>query len=457
MNPSAPLQQTYSGGALGSTVPGQQQLQQTQNLQAQVAAGTPLNSQQLQATTNAYGAANTAMGQIQTPQSRQQYLDNTQIGPMQNNYSDLANQLAQYDKVVLQPQFAGQNPGMPTDLPNNPYVTFGNVSYLTPQSSQLPAAQGMYNANPGYALTSQANQGNNIADLLNTINSAISGQAKIGTNKYSSDLSSASSLLGGLKDILGLNTQLAMKQAELAQSASSKGLTANQQKQILGAELQSVQGKDFHVSPTDYARIKNEAFNLGVDTKTFDGWFQGFRNPDQSDLFPTDTYEVDPAALTAQERTSIQKEKDQKSAQQNLNGFADQLLGNWQQESPVEKALSTVPVANKVGLLAPNVVKNDSIFYDQLIKNLKASIGGRITNQEISLFHDQLPNAGDSAETAQYKIDTLKGLVAQKISNPNTTINSSGTVKVTFPDGSSTLVSPDKMTAALNMGGRVSQ
>lgn len=206
----------------GLTPQGVQQNQQVGAMQAQIAAGQPLNQQQFQATTSAYGTANNALANMQTPGTRQQYLDNTNIGAMQGNYDQLAQQLAQYDKVSLMPQFAGQNPGMPTDLPDNPYVTMGNVSYLTPQSSQLPASQGIYNANPGYALTSQINQGNNIVDLLNTINGAIGKQNEIGTNKYSSDIRSASSLLGSLKDILGLNNDLEMKKLELAKQAQGK-------------------------------------------------------------------------------------------------------------------------------------------------------------------------------------------------------------------------------------------
>lgn len=222
MNPNNTLQNTYTGGVTNSTVPGQQTNQLLASLQTSMMAGSPLSPEQKAATEQAYYSTNATLGALNTPQGRQQYINNTNVGAAEDNYSQLAQQLAAYDKVILQPQYAGQNPGMPTDLPNNPYVTMGNLSYLTPQSSTLPASSGLYNANPSYALTAQINQGNNIVDLLNTINQAISKETARGTNKYSSDLRSAGTLLGSLADILKLNNDLEMQRMSLrAQSSRS--------------------------------------------------------------------------------------------------------------------------------------------------------------------------------------------------------------------------------------------
>lgn len=406
---------SYTGPS-GNTPQGQQTDQQISSLQAAAASGVPVNDQQVN---NLYGTLANQSQNLQTPQARQQYLDNTQLAPMQNNYDQLAQQLAQYDQMSLKPQFEGQNPGTPSDLPNNPDVTFGNVSYLTPNSSQLPASQGIYNANPMYALSAQTDQGNSIASLLDTIQRGIGSQVKQGTGNYVGSVNAVSNALGNLKDIMSLSTQLKISQANQARSSASNPLYL---KSLLAAELQKVQGKDLHVSPTDYAQIKNEASLLGVDAKDYDTWFQSYRNPDQNELFPSDTYEVDPAALTAQERTANQKAVDTKKAQTNINDFADQMMTNWEKMGPAEKTIGAVPGLNTVGLLAPNIVENDAIFYNQLIKEIKTKIGGRLTNQEINLFHTQLPGPYDSPETAQYKIDTLKGLLTQKLANPDSQI-----------------------------------
>lgn len=397
--------------------------------QSSLQSGQTLTPDVANATQNAFGQVNQQMQNTQTPGARQGYLDATNLGAAQGNYDALAKQLASYDSSVLQPQFAGANPGQSSDMPYNPLGYTPNISYLTPSTPT-----GVYDANPTFGLNAQADQGNSIVNLLGTLSKTIANETSRGTNKYTSDLKSLASMLGPLNDILTQNTNLSMKKAELAEAAASRANSAANKapspldlKKTVLAALQQVQGPDLHVSPTDYARIKNEAGLIGVDAKDFDSWAQQYRNPDQAKLFPTDAYQVDPAALTAQERTANQKVQDQQVATNNLNGFADEIMTNWGKMSPEEKAMGMIPGLNQVGALAPNIIKNDSVFYDQMIKNLKASIGGRLTNQEINLFHQQIPGPLDSAETAQYKINTLKGMVAAKLSNPSSTVTSPST------------------------------
>lgn len=217
-----PMAADYNTGSM----PQQQLNDSTQQMLAmagsQLNSGQTLTPQVAQGVDNAYMSASQAQTNLNTPQGRQPYLDNTNLDAAQGNYDNLAKQLASFDVNHLQPQFAGQNPGMPTDLPNNPDVYMGNVSYVTPNSANMPASQGIYNANPGYALTAQNDQRNVIVDLLGTINSIIGKERARGTNKYTSDLKSLDSILGQLGGLMTQNTNLTMKKAELAQSNSAK-------------------------------------------------------------------------------------------------------------------------------------------------------------------------------------------------------------------------------------------
>lgn len=274
--------------ATGLTPQGQQQAQQIASLQAQIAQGAPLNSAQDQGVQNLFQTYAQQQASNNTPAGRSTFLGATQAAPIQNNFDQLAQQLAGYDKAVLQPQFVGQNPGMPTDLPDNPYVTFGNLSYLTPQSSQLPAEQGIYNANPGYALTSSLNQGNSIANLLDTLNRAITTETKRGTGNYVGAMNFSSSALDNLTKLMGLSTDLKMKQMELA---NSRGNSSEYKLATLSEMLRSKAGPDGYVNPRTYADVKKQALDLGIDSATFDAAFaDSYTNPNQDQLFPNDPY-----------------------------------------------------------------------------------------------------------------------------------------------------------------------
>lgn len=444
---AAPLGNTPQGTQVAA---GNQQLLSSAGNSVQ--SGQTLDPATMNAAQTLYNTTAQNQASTQTPGARQGYLDNTNIASQQGNYDALAKQLASYDQMVLQPQFQGSNPGAPSELNGlsgyvNPNLSYNSADARTPD-------QALYNANPMYGLNRQADQGNSIVSLLGTLNTLLSNESKRGTAKYTSDLGNMSSMLSTLNNIFGQNTNLTMEKARLADAkaardaaAKDKELTPLQQKQLVLNALKSAQGKDFHVSPTDYSRIKNELSSLGIDSKDFDTWGQGYRNPDQATLFPTDTYEVNPTSLTATEQKSIQKAKDAQDAVVKLNGFADQIFGNWQQMGPEEKAISVIPGANKIGLLAPNIVKNDAIFYDNLIDGLRAKIGGRLTQQDIKWLHNQLPNVGDSEDTARYKIEQMKGGVVAKQNNPdavlgnsNPTPNPSGT---SGSAGSTIMTGPD--------------
>lgn len=217
---------TYSGGTVGSTIPGQSTQQNSQQMmQLTLKGGQTLSPAAAQAAQQGYLNSNNAYVDLNSPQARQQALSDTQAGSMQNNYNDLAQQLAAYDNATLKPQFAGQNPGMPPDIQPNGDVTWGNVSYLTPGNAGLPAAQGIFNANPAYALSAQNTQQNSILALLNTLNDSISKETQRGYDIHGGKLKSAAAVMQGFSDILDKN--MALEQAKLSRSASQSTKSLN--------------------------------------------------------------------------------------------------------------------------------------------------------------------------------------------------------------------------------------
>lgn len=247
-------------------------------------SGQTLSAPAVQQAQQGYAGANQEVVSLNTPGTRQQYIDNTNLGAVQSNYSDLAQQLAGYDQSVLKPQFEGQNPGQSSDTPAGLFGRTSGVSQLTPESAALPASQGIYNTNPEYGFTAQQMQSDNILSLLSTLNSVMGKERERGTAKHTSDLKSAASVLAGLGDILKMNTDLEMKMADLAESRASRASTragsSDSKIARISASLRAAAGVDGYVSPDDYSRIKRQAAeDEGIDPQEFDSQFSGRRNP----------------------------------------------------------------------------------------------------------------------------------------------------------------------------------
>src|ERR1035437_573391 len=388
--------------------------------QSKIQSGQPLDDSQTTATQNLY---NTIAGQQtanNTPGFRQGVINGTNLGvggtttpQISNNYDALAKQLASYDQMVLQPQFAGSNPGTASDLASragggyfNPNLSYNTTDAQTPD-------QTLYNANPTYGLTGQADQGNSIVQLLNTLNNALTSESRRGQATYAGLMNSTGTSLSSLDKLLGQSTDI--KKANLA--AANKGPSALELKQKVLTALQQVQGKDFHVSPDDYARIKNEAGLIGVDPKDFDTWAQQYRNPDQSTLFPTDPSQVDPASLTSQERTANQKGIDSGNSYKLVSGGIQGLLDQYSNLSGIEKS----PITGNLAKLDPYTA---SAEYEKQKKALAASLkelagagagsGVRVNQTELTNWANLLPRGGETTTQAKTDVNTLNNQLKLK-------------------------------------------
>lgn len=138
------------------------------------------------------------LSQMQTPEQRAGYLGNTEIAPMQANYDALARQLYEYDKAVLQPQYAS-NPGVASDVLGYGRVAPSQLQQLTPEAAANPT---LFADNPKYAIASQTNAGNNILDVLDALNVSISKEFSSARGKYASTVQSQKDLVNTITNLL---------------------------------------------------------------------------------------------------------------------------------------------------------------------------------------------------------------------------------------------------------------
>ena len=182
---------------------------------------TPVQSQQVN---DAYSGTNALLAQKSAPSYRQGMIDDSSIPAMQQNYSDLATKLAQYDTAVLKPQFAGTDPGIPTDMPSGLFGRTTDLSVLTPNSAKLPADQGLYNTNPLYAYQAQGYQADALSTLLGSLNETIGKELTRNKGDYIGTLATIKDLLPQLTSILKMNTDLEISKANRAASSQDKNL-----------------------------------------------------------------------------------------------------------------------------------------------------------------------------------------------------------------------------------------
>src|SRR3990167_6425888 len=116
---------------------GSNQAKQVNDTVQQLLNGVSLTPAVAQSYNQQFADAGAAQANISNPETRQATLDATGIPGMQQNYADLAQQLAGYDQAVLKPQFEGVNPGQPSDMPTGLFGRGTDLSVLTPESANL--------------------------------------------------------------------------------------------------------------------------------------------------------------------------------------------------------------------------------------------------------------------------------------------------------------------------------
>ena len=358
--------------------------------------------------------ANQNIQNTMTPGARQGYLDNTNLGATQGNYDALAKQLAEYDNIVLKPEFGGQNPGSPSELGGVSGYYNPNLSYNT-ADAQTPE-QVLYNANPKYALSSQVDQGNSIVTLLGTLNKLLGTEAKRGTNKYTSDLSKAAAVLGGLTDILRMNTDLTMKKAELEESRASRANTQGNTDEAkiarIKSKLESVWGVDRKVSPKDYERIRQESI-ADMSPDLFDATFYDYRNPDNPNYKLTDVYGK--KIGLDKDTKQVTSPKDAANLVKRLNSFLEDFKGASLVDRTVGAAKKSAELENRKSILAYEIA--------QMNKE------GRISDKDREYYLGLLPAVVDFGLLGGKAEGQIEGLV-KEVQAKNGIVVEDGTYKV---------------------------
>lgn len=424
---------TYSGGSVNSTIPGQsfQQNQQSlvANADARLKSGQTLDPATVAALNQGYKGAQNLNVDLSLPQARQQALSDTQLGSMQNNYQDLAQQLASYDNAVLKPQFAGQNPGMPSDIQPGGDVTWGDVSYLTPGNAGLPAAQGIFNANPAYALGAQADQGNNILALLNTLNDAISKESKRGYDIYGGKLNSAASVLKGFSDILDKNMSLEQARASLALQASSRTDAKRAQVEEFAQKLQTQLSAGQKQWGDAWSSVDNYAKDHGVPLRAeeIDNLLGGSYNPtDPTGAKGLTTGWALPGAyenyLTNKSTEAVNRKVAIAPAQTFLEGFDTSSINRFGPQNKVSKWL--IDNAGGAGVSQDIVSANQN--FELLKQNVvRALQGARMSDQDIKTASGYIPTIVDTPDSARTKLNNLQDFL-NRLSGRQTNIDFGG-------------------------------
>lgn len=420
-----------------------QQLDQTNSAMMNLANGQPLSPQQVQGVGNQVTTGTAQLAQAQTPQFRSGYVNNGDLPAISQNYEDMARKLFNTDQAIAASGHYNSTPA--PDATNVPGVGASPLE-LTPDALMSNTFQA---SNPGVGMQMQQAQQSSIADLLGLINNAYSKELTSRKGSYASSTAGQQSAIDSALKILGLNTDLVKSMNSSKTGSLSRDIDrekAEIAKRIAGSGQIGADGK---LSPKAYQSAKQMAMSeYGWSPQDFDSEFNSFVNQTH-----VEDYGV---VSTAGEEKTQKATADKQAAAEKLSGNADEIYKNWKNMGLLEKGIGTVPGMNKVGLLAPNMVKNDSIFYNNIIDSLRAKIGGRLTQQDIKWLHDQIPTQYDSDETATYKIQQLKGGLAAKTANPDANLSTTGngTTLMRGPDGRTWNIPNDKVQAALARGAK---
>jgi len=151
--------------------------------------------------------------------------------------------------------------------------------------------------------------------------------------------------------------------------------------------------------------------------------YQKTHPKEKVDIEAVNDWATKPTAGTAS------KKEEAATAATNIYNTSQDVLDTWNSMNQFEKRLPT-GLVKAIPALAPNRQKIETTFYTQLLGNLrKLAVGGRLTNQEMSWFHSSvIPGPGDSAASAQAKIDALQSEASKKVNDPNYQLGSDGSV-----------------------------
>jgi hypothetical protein len=339
-----------------------------------------------------FATANANNVNLALPGTRQGFINNSPIPGEQSNYDDLARQLFEYDTGVLNPKFAGTNPGLPGDA-----ASFGRVDAsplaMTVGSSGLPASQGLSTAtiNPKYAYDAQSTQADSLSNLLDVLNRGISGSFDTTKSAYTSKVDAAQKALDTIVKLMSLKQDAIDKAAARASSGGLAGQKLTEAKNRLMADAKK--GVTFTdlvlrytpdgLSPSEIRDAYNQVnYYKKPASETESDVLQVIQNGKKSAT----------PALTA-ERQKLQNNA--KSALTDINKVS-QLS-----QDPTQLLLAEIPG----GLGARDYLAARNNVMDTIAR---LRTGSAMNKSEEALYQRFLPQLGDDKNTINNKIVRLK-------------------------------------------------
>lgn len=393
-----------------------------------------LNSQLLEA-----NAANVTLG---TADKRQQYMTNSNLPAMSQNYDQLARQLFEFDQGVLAPKFQGTNPGMPSDAP-----AFGRVEAsplgMTVEGAKLSADKGLYAGNnPQGAYQAQISQGDSIATLLNTLVNGMTSEfgARVGT--YRSDRQAAQSAVDLIRGLMQDKQTALDREASRASFGGLEGQKLNDAKSRLLADAKKgVTFTDLVLRYTPDGLTSSEIRELYNQVN----YYKKPARESESDVLKLIQEGKKPSALSGDRLKLTNNAKSALADLDKIEKMAsmDQLL------------LSELP--GGLGARDFMAARNNAM---DVIARLRT--GAAMNKSEEKLYKRYLPELGDDEKTIKNKISRLKNYYNSFIggkevmgTDPSSYDSNSGKTVMVAPNGKKYTVDSKEVNDAKKNGWRV--
>lgn len=320
--------------------------------------------------------------------------------------------------AIMQPQGQGfQGFTAPAQNTSAMGVVPSSASGLSSElSSLIGSEQGLVNTQVGNYQTQY--QG-----IMDTLNSLLSNQAA--TSFSTAQPGSAQSLQKSLNSLQS-DVNKGMTLTQLIQKyATDPNMTADKVYQMYNAK---------HSQPGDkWGPAKESATQLADLGITGAPVTQAGKNKYQAKKLPNgDLANYDPSTGKYYDPNTgkqLPVTSTELQAAQGTANIAQQMMDSYQNMNIAERGAIALGGAGLVSHISPDYAAAQSQLYQSLGNLRKGSIGGRITQQEIQWLTQKLfPSPLDTKATMQSKVDQLNKAVTRLISDPNSHVNSDGTV-----------------------------
>lgn len=387
----------------GQTVPGQA-MDQANSMWSSFANAQPLPQAQVQQASQGLSNATAQLASAQTPQVRQNYINNGDIPAIQNNYEQLARQLYDTDKAIAG---SGQyNMTPPSDAISSPGVSASPLAL----TNSLLSGNAFNSPNPTFGMQTRMTQNNNILDLLSTLNDSLGKELGSRKNTYASSVKGQQAVVDAFMNILNKNSDLAMNKYNQQQENYRAGLSIRAQSQSRAENYAKSLQDDLASHQKDWGsawramKQYSDSINAGLSASDIDNLLGG--HYDASDPNGDKGLTQGWAQPGAYEKRLIQTNTIKAMSSPDFIGQVQQLQGTGSLVDQLQNAYDNVwfkgPILGNIHDLAAGAGIDPSAGHYNDLKNGLLGLVSRATGEKGVLTE------GDAARAA----DLIKGLGA---------------------------------------------